>query len=158
MKDFVKIETISQVHDFFELPKPKHPLVSVLPITDEMTNYDYGDYTYVFGFYQISLKVGISGSMTYGRNSYDFQEGTMVFMKPNQAVKIENNEEYKGASGWTLLFHPDLVRKSELGKMIQSYSFFNYEANEALHLSEEEKKSLTELGFQDRAGIQPKYR
>jgi len=144
-ENIIKIDTISQVHDFFKLPKPKHPLISVLPITDEMTNYDYGDYSYVFGFYQISLKSGISGSMSYGRNSYDFQEGTMVFMKPNQAIKIENSQEYKGASGWTLLFHPDLIRKSELGKIINKYSFFSYETNEALHLSDDEKKSLTEL-------------
>ena len=145
MSKVVRIESISQVHDFFQLPKPKHPLVSVLPITDEMTNYDYGDYSYVFGFYQISMKRGISGSLTYGRNSYDFQEGTMVFMKPNQAIKIQNGREYQGASGWTLLFHPDLISKSELGKIINNYSFFNYETNEALHLSDDEKKSLTEL-------------
>lgn len=145
MKDFVKIESISQVHNFLKLPKPKHPLVSVLPITDEMTSFDYGDFTYVFDFYQISLKSGISGSWSYGRNSYDFQEGTMVFLKPNQAIKIANNEDYVGASGWTLLFHPDLVRKSNLGKTISDFSFFNYEANEALHLSEEEKGSLTQI-------------
>ncbi len=145
MKEIIKIDSISQVHDFFQLPKPRHPLVSVLPITDEMTNYDYGDYSYVFGFYQISLKSGISGSLSYGRNSYDFQEGTMVFMKPNQAIKIENNQEYQGASGWTLLFHPDLIRRSELGKLISSYSFFSYDTNEALHLSDDEKKALTEL-------------
>ena len=145
MQEIIKIESISQVHDFFQLAKPKHPLVSVLPITDEMTNYDYGNYSYTFGFYQISFKKGISGSLTYGRSSYDFQEGTMVFMKPNQVIKIENNQEYQGASGWTLLFHPDLIRKSELGKIINSYSFFSYETNEALHLSDTENKSLTEL-------------
>lgn len=145
MKDIIKIDTISQVHDFFQLSKPLHPLVSVLPITDEMTNYDYGDYFYSFGFYQISLKSGISGSLSYGRNSYDFQEGTMTFMKPNQAIKVENSQEYKGASGWTLLFHADLISKSELGKIISNYSFFSYETNEALHLSDEEKKSLSQL-------------
>lgn len=145
MRDIIKIDTISQVHDFFLLPKPQHPLVSVLPITDEMTNYDYGDYFYSFGFYQISLKSGISGSLSYGRNSYDFQEGTMTFIKPNQAIKVENRKEYKGASGWTLLFHPDLISKSELGKIISNYSFFSYETNEALHVSDEEKKSLSQL-------------
>ncbi len=145
MKEIIKIESISQVHDFFKLAKPQHPLVSVLPITDEMTNYDYGDYFYSFGFYQISLKVGISGSLNYGRNSYDFQEGTMTFIKPNQTVNVANNQEYSGASGWTLLFHPDLVSKSELGRTISNYSFFNYETNEALHVSDEEKRSLNEV-------------
>ncbi|WP_435579953.1 helix-turn-helix domain-containing protein [Gilvibacter sp.] len=145
MKDIVRIDSITQVHDFFDLPKPKHPLVSLIPITDAITNFDYGSYTYAFGFYQVSLKIGISGFLTYGRNSYDFQEGTVVFMKPNQAIKIEDQREYKGASGWTLLIHPDLLRASELGKTIDQYSFFNYESNEALHLSDEEKRSLTEL-------------
>ena len=145
MGEFVRIESVSQVHDFFGFPKPKHPLISVLPITDEITNYDYGGYSYVFGFYQISLKLGISGSLLYGRNSYDFQEGTAVFIKPNQVVKIENNEEYSGASGWTLLFHPDLISKSELGKNIGNFTFFNYENNEALHVSDEEIKTLTEI-------------
>lgn len=145
MKEIIKIDTISQVHEFFRLPKPQHPLVSVLPITDEMVNYDYGDHYYSFGFYQISLKAGISGSLSYGRNSYDFQEGTIVFLRPDQAIKVENDQEYEGASGWTLLFHPDLISRSELARTIGNFSFFNYETNEALHVSEEEKRSLTDL-------------
>ena len=145
MSDKVRIQTVSQVHEFFGYGKPKHPLVSILPITDEMTNFDYGAFTYVFDLYQISLKKAIKGSITYGRNSYDFQEGTMVFTKPDQALKIENNEDYQGASGWTLIFHPDLIRKSELGKSIEKYSFFSYEVAEALHLSDEEQKTLTDV-------------
>ena len=145
MSKIIRINTVTEVHDFYGLKKPKHPLVSVLPITDEMTNFDYGDYTYVSELYQISLKKGISGSITYGRNSYDFQEGTMVFLRSEQAIKIENNDEFEGSSGWTLIFHPDLIRKSELGRLIDSYSFFSYEANEALHLSEEEIKGIEEL-------------
>ena len=145
MKEIIRIKTISEVHDFYGFEKPKHPLVSVLPIDDRMTNYDYGDATYAFDFYQISLKIGISGSMVYGRNSYDFKEGTLTFIKPNQVVKVENTEDIQGSYGWTLLFHPDLIRRSELGRTIDYYSFFNYEVHEALHLSDDEKKSLTEL-------------
>ena len=87
MSNIIRIENISQVHDFFGLEKPKHPLVSVLPINDKMTNFDYGDNTYTFDLYQISLKKNIKGSMSYGRNSYDFLEGTMVFTKPDQSLK-----------------------------------------------------------------------
>ena len=87
----------------------------------------------------------MSGTWTYGRNNYDFQEGTLVFTKPNQSLKIENQEYLKGSSGWTLIFHPDLIRKSELGKKITQYSFFSYEVNEALHLSNEEQQSITEI-------------
>ena len=141
----VRIQSVSQVHEFFGFDKPKHPLISVIPITDLMTNFDFGEITYLFDLYQISLKKGIVGSITYGRNSYDFQEGTVIFTKPDQALRIESNEDYSGASGWTLVFHPDLIRKSELGKSIDLYSFFSYEVTEALHLSDDEQKTLTEL-------------
>ncbi|HAA16485.1 MAG TPA: AraC family transcriptional regulator [Cytophagales bacterium] len=141
----VKIASVSQVHEFFGLGKPKHPLISVMPITDEMTNFDYGDVTYLFDLYQISLKKGIKGSISYGRNAYDFQEGTMVFTKPDQSLSIETGEDYQGSSGWTVVFHPDLIRKSDLGQAIDKYSFFSYEVSEALHLSDDEQKTLTEL-------------
>jgi AraC-like DNA-binding protein len=145
MSDIQRIHTVSEVHDFFGMKKPKHPLVSVLPITDEIINFDYGETAYIFDLYQIHLKMGISGSLSYGRNTYDFQEGTMLFTAPNQTIKVDSSEEQSGGSGWTLLFHPDLIRKSELGKVIDKYSFFHYEANEALHLSEEEQESISEL-------------
>ena len=145
MKKIIHVKSISEVHDIFGFPKPKHPLVSVLPIDERMTSFDYGDLSYTFSFFQISLKSGIKGSLSYGRNSYDFNEGTITFIKPNQLVKVENSEDYQGGCGWTLIFHPDLIRKSELGRTIDKYSFFNYEVHEALHLSEDEKDSLTEL-------------
>lgn len=145
MNNIIQIETISQVHEELGLDKPRHPLVSVIPIDERVANYDYGDATYVFSFYQVSLKAGICGEITYGRNTYDFQEGSMVFIKPGQAVSYKPSDELSGEGGWTLLFHPDLIRKSELGRHIESYSFFSYETHEALHLSDNEKASLTEL-------------
>lgn len=145
MKEIIRIKSISEVHDIYGYEKPRHPLVSVLPIDERMTGFDYGDANYAFDFYQISLKEGISGTMAYGRNSYDFREGTITFIKPNQIVKVENSEAVSESSGWTLLFHPDLIRRSELGKTIENYGFFGYDVHEALHLSDAEKKSLTEL-------------
>ena len=145
MSDKIRIHSITQVHDFFGLPKPKHPLVSVLPITKEIATFDYGDHTYVIDLYQVSLKKGISGAITYGRNPYDFQEGTMVFTKPGQALKIESGEDYSDGHGWTLAFHPDLIRKSPLGETIDQYSFFSYDVHEALHLSDDEQETLTDL-------------
>ncbi len=145
MNEIVKIDTISQVHEALNLEKPMHPLVSVIRIDERMTNFDYGDSTYVFGFYQISLKAGICGEIVYGRNTYDFQEGTMIFTKPGQAMSFKTDAESSLTDGWTLLFHPDLIRKSELGRNIDQYSFFSYETHEALHLSDKEKASLAEL-------------
>ena len=145
MSNIIRIDTIAQAHEFAGLEKPKHPLVSVVPIDRRMAEIDYGDYTYVFGFYQISLKAGICGEIRYGRNRYDFQEGTMIFTKPGQALSFSDTRDDPGVVGWTLVFHPDLIRKSELGRNIENYSFFSYEANEALHLSENEKASVTDL-------------
>ena len=89
MSEKIRIETVSQVHEFFGYDKPKHPLVSVLPITDEMTNFDFGNYTYLFDLYQISLKKGIKGSISYGRNSYDHEEGALIF----PCVRIQKDYE-----------------------------------------------------------------
>ncbi|MEL6674939.1 MAG: helix-turn-helix transcriptional regulator [Bacteroidota bacterium] len=145
MSEIKRIKTISEVHAVYGFDQPRHPLVSVLPIDERMTAFDYANDRYAFDFYQISLKEGIKGTLIYGRNTYDFQEGTMTFIKPNQVLRIENSETFEGRAGWTLLFHPDLIRKSELGRNIDTYSFFGYEANEALHLSSAEKKALTHL-------------
>ncbi|RNC90086.1 MAG: AraC family transcriptional regulator [Allomuricauda sp.] len=145
MADLVRIKSISEVHHIFGLNKPFHPLVSLIPIDDRMTNFEYGDTKYVFDFYQVNLKKGFAGAISYGRNSYDFEDGTLIFIKPNQTIQIENQEEIHGSSGWTLLFHPDLIRKSELGKTIDDYSFFDYGLNEALHLSKKEINALTEI-------------
>ena len=145
MKNIINIDSITQVHNFLGLPKPKHPLISVIPIDDRMTQMDYGDFTYVLNFYQISLKSGIRGNLTYGRNSYDFEEGSMIFMQPGQTLKVENNEDVANGEGWTLIFRPDLITKSTLGKTIEDYSFFSYGVSEALHLSDEEKLTITDL-------------
>lgn len=95
--------------------------------------------------YQISLKNGIAGNISYGRNSYDFHDGTMVFTKPNQSMKFSTQEDFSNVSGLTIIFHPDLIRKSELGKTIHQYDFFSYQIYEALHLSDDEQKTVTEL-------------
>lgn len=145
MNNIVTFTTITEVHQALGLAPPLHPLVSVIPIDNKITEFDYGDATYVMHFYQVSLKSGISGTFSYGRNTYDFQEGTMVFTRPHQAMSFKDTQQEVGASGWILLFHPDLIRRSQLGKRIGDYSFFSYDVSEALHLSEKEKKSLSEL-------------
>ena len=145
MKDFVRLESITQVHDFLGIPKPLHPLVSVIPIDGRMLNADFGNLTFVLDLFQISLKSGFSGQLLYGRNTYDFEEGTMAFMKPGQTMKIEGAAPSEGEHGWTLLIHPDFLRKSSLGATMDKHSFFSYQSNEALHVSEEEKNTITDL-------------
>ena len=143
--EIVRINSVSQIHEFLGIPGPQHPLITVLPIDKRMVTANYGDTTFVLDLYQISLKKGIKGNISYGRNSYDFQDGTMVFTKPDQSMKFSRQEDFSKVSGWTIIFHPDLIRKSELGRVIENYDFFSYEIYEALHLSNEEQDALTEL-------------
>jgi AraC-like DNA-binding protein len=93
--------------------------------------------------YFISLKEHIQGVFQYGRKSYDFQEGSLVFMRPGQ-VSTSSGTPQADLGGWSIFFHPDLIRSYALASSIQQYSFFDYESNEALHISEKEKRALTE--------------
>lgn len=145
MSDIIHIKSITDFTTILELPAPKHPLVSVFNLKDMPHLVEYNDIRYTSDLYMISLKDGITGTINYGRNSYDFSDGTMVFMKPNQVMSGAKEEISADSKGWVLLFHPDLIRKSELGKTISTYGFFDYEVHEALHLSEEEQQTITEL-------------
>ena len=144
-KEIFNIQSITQVHEYMGLEKPRHPLVSIYENSCINAEQVPAEQRFTSELYVISLKGGIAGSFNYGRNSYDFQDGTMVFMSPNQVFSPHQAEVVDDPSGWTLLFHPDLIRKSELGRNISQYSFFSYEANEALHVSDEEKQTLTVL-------------
>lgn len=146
MKEIININSISEVHNFFGLEKPKHPLISVLRVNEQLQNMDIENFKYSLGLYQISLKDNCPFTITnYGRNSYDFQEGTMIFTAPNQVLEYQKTNNDKTDNGWSVIFHPDLIRKSELGKKIDNYSFFSYATNEALHLSDEEQKTVTQI-------------
>ncbi len=146
LKDFTKIETISEFHQVLGLAKPKHPLISVLRLGDARKNLEVENLKYLLGLYKISLKDNCPLSIVnYGRNSYDFQEGTMIFSAPNQVMEYKKAETAETDKGWILAFHPDLIRKSSLGQHIEDYSFFSYASNEALHLSEEERKTVTDI-------------
>lgn len=145
MSEIIRVKTITHAHEIFGLDKPKHPLVSVIHHKDMDLGQDFGGVRYAVDLYQVSLKEGMSGSLGYGRNSYDFQEGTMIFTSPGQVLMAEEKEYNDELKGWSLIFHPDLIRKSPLGKTIDNYSFFSYDVSEALHLSDDEKKTLNEL-------------
>lgn len=141
------IETISQAHEVMGLPKPKHPLVSVVQSKDLRPTVDFRGLKVVDHLYQISLKDIGCGNLFYGKNSYDYEEGTLVFTSPGQVTMFEGEmpSEAEGTKGWILAFHPDLIRKAPLGDRIDQYSFFNYEVNEALHLSEDERRIIEEI-------------
>ncbi|HOY11631.1 MAG TPA: hypothetical protein PLY70_00770 [Saprospiraceae bacterium] len=146
MKEIIRLETISEVHHFLGLDKPKHPMISLLRIGKVLRDLAMDDIKYVLGLYQISLKDNCPYTIiNYGRNSYDFQEGTMVFTAPEQILSFKKAETVEEDNGWSLVFHPNLIRKAELGNKISRFTFFDYASNEALHLSDDERQTVTEL-------------
>ena len=141
------INSISQAHNAMGLAKPKHPLVTVVKTNEFKPIVNFRGVKVINNLYQITLKHIGCGNLHYGKNSYDYQEGTLVFTAPGQVTLLEAEMPSQNDSdeGWTLAFHPDLIRKSSLATKIDTYSFFKYDVNEALHLSDDERKTLEEL-------------
>ena len=127
-----------------------HPLVSVIDMS-KCPRMRHSRRLY--GFYCIFLKDVKCGDLRYGRNYYDYQEGTLVFTAPGQVVGVEDNGEVFQPKGWALLFHPDLIRGTALGQEIRNYSFFSYETREALHLSEEERQTVMDCLYKIEAEL-----
>lgn len=138
----LRISTISEIHALLQVPRPVHPLISLVDNSLMATNTEMLDRPFFFNFYKISYKYSTTGRMGYGQGYYDFNEGGMMFTSPNQLIFADNEARYYGA---TLLFHPDLIRNYPLGSTIKKYGFFSYETNEALFLSDKEKKIILGL-------------
>ncbi len=146
-RELFNIETISKAHEVMGLPQPKHPLVTVVKTKDVRPILDFSRLKVVDHLYQISLKDIGCGNLVYGKNSYDYEEGTLIFTAPGQVTMIEGQgpAEVENTRGWVLAFHPDLIRKSNLADKIDHYSFFHYDANEALHLSHDELNTIEDI-------------
>lgn len=138
----LKISSISEMHDMLKLPKPLHPLVSLVDNTRMTVNKELLGRSFILNFYKISYKYSTNGKMGYGQGYYDFNEGGMMFTSPGQLLSTDENTEY---CGYTLLVHPDFIRNYPLAKNIKKYGFFSYDTNEALHLSDQEKTMITGL-------------
>jgi AraC family transcriptional activator of pobA len=139
-----KIFSISQFHSLFQLPKPLHPMVSLIDNTKLVINTELANNAFLLDFYKISYKYSTTGKMGYGQGYYDFNEGGLMFTSPNQLI-FTDTEEGTEYQGFTLFFHPDFIRNYPLGKSIKKYGFFAYATNEALHLSDKEKTIITGL-------------
>jgi len=139
--DIIRIVSISQLFKIIGAEEPKHPLIGLLDLktfqfSDELINQKMTS-----DFYTVILKDGDCG-MDYGRNKYDFEEGVLRFLGPNQVVS--STKQAENTYGFMLFFHPDLIRNFPLGKEIERYTYFSYEVNEALHLSKKEEGILLE--------------
>lgn len=136
MSDIIKINSIDEYCKSFGLPT-LHPQVSIMdlseaePIRRSITN---------LGFYAVQLKDLECGNLVYGRAQYDYQEGTLVCIAPGQVIGHEDDGKMFQPTSHILAFHPDFIRGTILGQLIDDYKFFSYQAHEALHLSEREKE------------------
>ncbi len=141
-----RIKTISDYHQVTGLPKPEHPLISVINFESIKHLPSKKPTRIVFGFYSISLKRNFNAKMKYGQQEYDFDEGTMSFISPGQVFGIEV-EEGKAIthSGWLLLVHPDFFWNTALAKTIKRYEYFDYSVHEALFLSDKEETMIINL-------------
>lgn len=141
-----RIKTITEFHRIGGLPKPEHPLVSVINVEDVKRFRDDEPANFIYEFYFIALKRNCDAKFKYGQQQYDFDEGTMFFVGPNQIFGVEqgkNDSEKK--SGWMLLFHPDFLWNTSLAKKIKQYGYFDYSVHEALFLSEKEESVMNNI-------------
>jgi AraC-like DNA-binding protein len=141
MEEVKRMDTVRQYNDEVGVDT-LHPLVSVVNFSASPTIIHYKHY---MGVYAVFFKNVKCGNMTYGCQNYDYEDGTMVFVSPGQVYGIDSKGIPVNPSGYALIFHPDLLKGTHLGKTIRDYSFFSYEVNEALHLSKKERKTILDL-------------
>jgi len=141
----INVDSVSILHQLLGCEKPKHPLITVIDLDSVKPGETFYNNSYVLNFYLISLKNNSDCELIYGRQYYDFREGSLIFTAPGQVLTIGESYENENSDGWMLCVHPDLIRGSSLWRKMSEYSFFEYEANEALHLSDAEKEIINNL-------------
>jgi AraC family transcriptional activator of pobA len=137
MEEILKFDTIGQ-YNAFNRNETLHPLVSIVDLSKaaprRLRRLSYG-------FYVVFLKEIKCGDLRYGCSHYDYEEGTLIFLAPGQVIG-SNGDEYYQPQGRALVFHPDLIHGTPLGRHMNDYTFFSYAVNEALHLSERERQTI----------------
>lgn len=141
MDKIFDLNSVDQYNNLYGL-ETLNPLVSVVDLNKATRRMEYVHWHY--GVYALYLKLEKACDIRYGRQSYDYQEGTIVCFAPGQSTEtsIINDRIQQNVLG--ILFHPDLLQGTALGRNIRKYTFFSYEVNEALHLSEEERAIVTD--------------
>lgn len=135
MKDTHIFDTVDS-YNKFNRNETLHPLISLVDLSKAAPRYQN---RMQFGLYAIMLKDVKCGDIRYGKNNYDYQEGTLMFISPNQLIEVENNGDLYYPKGLVLCFHPDFLVGTSLLKKISKYNFFSYSLTEALHISERER-------------------
>ena len=145
MNNIKHIETISEMYRMLPQASVKHPLVAVVDFSKYNEQFNTG-MKITLGFYSVMFKNFCANKMKYGQQSYDFLDGSLICMAPRQVISLDDPIKEKiEVSGWGLFFHPDLLRSTKLSNKMKEYSFLSYDTNEALHLSDKEKKVLNDI-------------
>ena len=144
-----RFDSLSRLHKALDMPAPMHPLVTLINNATGSIPLERLPSPHILNFYKISYKMNFQGKFKYGQHYYDFDEGGMFFVSPNQVTGA--HETVSDQSGYTLLFHPDFLLGYELAKKIKAYGFFSYTIHEALHLSEKERLIILQI-FQNMEG------
>ena len=139
-----RIRTITEFHQYRQLPKPEHPLISVINFEKIRYLQDDEPVHFVNDCYSVALKRNFKGKFKYGQQEYDFDEGVLFFTSPGQVYSIESDPELHH-SGWLLLIHPDFFWNTPLAQKMKQYEYFSYSVHEALHLSEKEEQLLVDI-------------
>jgi len=142
-----RFHTITEYHRAAGLPKPAHPLISLVHMEDLNRPLAEGPFSLTYDFYSISLKRMKNAKFKYGQQASDFDEGVLFFMSPGQVfgMDIEKGTVMHRPEGWIILIHPDFLWNTALAKTIKQYEFFNYSVYEALYLSDKEETMLTAI-------------
>ncbi len=146
MKELLHFKRISDYHKLANLKAPQHPLISLIDYTQIKYPENIKKIKWRQDYYTIGLKRNVAYKFFYGQQEYDFDEGVMTFIAPNQVMSLgENPNLHTKPTGWLLLIHPDFLWNTDLAKKIKNYEFFGYSVSEALFLSEKEEHLIISL-------------
>lgn len=141
----ITIDSISFLHELLGYGKPKHPLITLIDLDCVKPSDEYFNVPFMLNYFMISLKNNPDCELKYGRRYFDFHEGSLIFTAPGQMLTKGEDLDNGKINGWMLCFHPDLIRGTTLWNKMSEYSFFEYEANEALQLSDLEKDTIERI-------------
>jgi len=145
MNTTIHLSTISDLISLLQCGQTYHPLIAIIDFGN-VGQHITAETKISTDFYSIMCKKTCNQQIRYGKNSFDFNEGSLICISPKQVITIDGSDEAnESMKGWGLFFHPDLIRDSMLGSIMKEYTFFTYEMSEALHLSEKEESILKEL-------------
>ncbi|MGN8057648.1 helix-turn-helix domain-containing protein [Pedobacter sp. 22163] len=139
------LDTIAKFHEIGGLPKPEHPMVSLVDYGAVEYQTTEKEISWVQHFYTIGLKRNIQGKFGYGQQPYDFDGGLIACISPRQVVKLSTQKQIEPPSGYLLCIHPEFIWNTPLAKTIHHYQFFDYSVNEALFLSEKEEQIVLDI-------------